>query len=192
MKIAIGTTHTKQSASSSQSSIKSPLSSITKISSHAAEPKNIVAFAEKALGWMLEDKQRELLTGPSRRVILNCTRQWGKSWMAAVALLFHAVHQPESLSIVAGPTLRQSAELLRLRSSKTSPFAWASRPKATASTANHSYSPIAPASSPSPEIHLTAFADFPDFCHLPGSDASWNIRKQSHRPIVQLCATHQH
>ena len=73
----------------------------------------IIQFAEKALGWMLEDKQRELLTGSSKRVILNCTRQWGKSWMASVALLFHAVNQPESLSIVAGPTLRQSAELLK-------------------------------------------------------------------------------
>ena len=27
----------------------------------------------------------------------------GKSWMAAVALLFHAIHQPESLCIVALP-----------------------------------------------------------------------------------------
>ena len=80
----------------------------------------IVSFAEKALGWMLEDKQRELLSGPSKRVILNCTRQWGKSWMAAVALLFHAVHHPESLSIVAGPTLRQSAELLK----KVKDLAW--------------------------------------------------------------------
>ena len=62
---------------------------------------------------MLEDKQRELLIGPSRRVILHCTRQWGKSWMAAVALLFHAVHNPESLGIVAGPTLCQNAELLK-------------------------------------------------------------------------------
>ena len=68
--------------------------------------KSLAEFAEKALGWVLEDKQRELLSGPSKRVILNCTRQWGKSWMAA-ALVFHAVHEPESLSIVAGPTLRQ-------------------------------------------------------------------------------------
>ena len=90
-----------------------PLSSLTSTNVPDANPTSIVDFAEKALGWMLEDKQRELLTGPSRRVILNCTRQWGKSWMAAVALLFHAVHNPESLSIVAGPTLRQSAELLR-------------------------------------------------------------------------------
>ena len=63
--------------------------------------------------WVLEDKQRELLTGPNRRVILNCTRQWGKSWMAAVALLFHSVNHPDSVSLVAGPTLRQSAELLK-------------------------------------------------------------------------------
>ena len=77
-------------------------------------------FAETALGWMLEDKQRELLSGPSKRVILNCTRQWGKSWMAAVALLFHGVHHAESLRIVAGPTLRQSAELLK----KVKDLAW--------------------------------------------------------------------
>lgn len=80
----------------------------------------MAAFAESLLGWKLEEKQRELLTGPHRRVILNCTRQWGKSWMAAVALLFHANHLPESLSIVAGPTLRQSAELLR----KVKELAW--------------------------------------------------------------------
>ena len=73
----------------------------------------LVAFAEKALGWLLEEKQIELLAGTGKRVILNCTRQWGKSWMAAVALLFHALHNPESLSIVAGPTLGQSAELLK-------------------------------------------------------------------------------
>ncbi len=62
---------------------------------------------------MLEDKQREFLTGPSKRVILNCTRQWGKSWMAAMALLFHALHHPDLLSLVARPTLRKSAELLK-------------------------------------------------------------------------------
>ena len=73
----------------------------------------IVEFAERVLGWKLEDKQRELLAGPRRRVILNCTRQWGKSWMAAVTLLHHALGTPRSLSVVAGPTLRQSGELLR-------------------------------------------------------------------------------
>ena len=105
MKLAQGTSYHQP--------LNLPINSLTSMSPLDAEPTSIVDFAEKALGWMLEDKQRELLTGPSRRVILNCTRQWGKSWMAAVALLFHAVHNPESLSIVAGPTLRQSAELLK-------------------------------------------------------------------------------
>ena len=102
MKLAQGTTYHQP--------LNLPINSLTSMSPLDAEPTSIVDFAEKALGWMLEDRQRELLTGPSRRVILNCTRQWGKSWMAAVALLFHAVHNPESLSIVAGPTLRQSAK----------------------------------------------------------------------------------
>ena len=88
--------------------------------SPTGQPSTIVPFAERALGWVLEDKQRELLTGQSKRVILNCTRQWGKSWMAAVALLFHAFNNPQSISIVAGPTLRQSAELLK----KVKDLAW--------------------------------------------------------------------
>ena len=88
--------------------------------SPTGQPSSIIPFAERALGWVLEDKQRELLTGQSKRVILNCTRQWGKSWMAAVALLFHAFNHPQSISIVAGPTLRQSAELLK----KVKDLAW--------------------------------------------------------------------
>ena len=91
-----------------------------RFNTHDAEMNGMVSFAEKALGWILEDKQRELLTGPSKRVILNCTRQWGKSWMAAVALLFHAVQHPQSMSIVAGPTLRQSGELVK----KVKDLAW--------------------------------------------------------------------
>ena len=106
MKIALGENRLAQSASPT-------FTPTNKIYAASVVAANIVGFAEKTLGWMLEDKQRELLTCPSKRVILNCTRQWGKSWMAAVALLFHAVHHPNSLSIVAGPTLRQSAELLK-------------------------------------------------------------------------------
>ncbi len=106
MKIVSGTNRVTQSTSPT-------FSPRNKLGATDVVAANMAAFAEKILGWMLEDKQRELLTGPSKRVILNCTRQWGKSWMAAVALLFHALHHPDSLSIVAGPTLRQSAELLK-------------------------------------------------------------------------------
>lgn len=72
----------------------------------------MLEFAEFALGFPLEEKQRELLQGARRRVILNCTRQWGKSWMAAVAVLFHALQHPGTTIVLAGPGLRQSGELL--------------------------------------------------------------------------------
>ena len=38
---------------------------------NGAQSEDIVAFAERVLGWKLEDKQRELLEGPSRRVIFE-------------------------------------------------------------------------------------------------------------------------
>jgi hypothetical protein len=47
------------------------------------------------------------------RGILNCTRQWGKSTIAAAKAVHQAVSNPESLSVVVSPTARQSAELVR-------------------------------------------------------------------------------
>ena len=45
--------------------------------------------------------------------ILNCTRQWGKSTVTAVKAVHHAFTRPESLVLVVGPSLRQSAEFVR-------------------------------------------------------------------------------
>ena len=53
MKIAHGTSHHQQ--------LNLPVNSLTKMNAPEAEPTSIVAFAEKALGWTLEDKQQELL-----------------------------------------------------------------------------------------------------------------------------------
>jgi hypothetical protein len=72
----------------------------------------LVEFAERVLGWELEAKQRELLDGSLHRVILNCTRQWGKSSLAAVMVLHRALREPGALVLLAGPGLRQSRELL--------------------------------------------------------------------------------
>jgi len=71
----------------------------------------ICVFAERLLGFPLETQQRALLQSAGRRVILNCTRQWGKSWMAAVAVLHHALTRAGAMVVVAGPGLRQSGEL---------------------------------------------------------------------------------
>jgi len=71
-----------------------------------------VAFAEK-LGIVPDQWQRDLLRSSSSgaRVLLNCSRQSGKSTMSAVIALHHALYHPGSLVLCLAPTLRQSQEL---------------------------------------------------------------------------------
>jgi hypothetical protein len=69
-------------------------------------------FAEGSLGFTPDAPQRELLLSKAKRGILNCTRQWGKSTVAAVKAVHRAHFYAGSLVIVASPTERQSAEFL--------------------------------------------------------------------------------
>ena len=46
-------------------------------------------------------------------LILNCSRQWGKSTVTAVKAVHQAVSRADSLTLVASPTERQSAEFVR-------------------------------------------------------------------------------
>jgi hypothetical protein len=69
-----------------------------------------VAFAE-ALGLDPDPWQRDLLRSSSERVILNCSRQSGKSTMTAVITLHRALYHPGSLMLCLAPALRQSQEL---------------------------------------------------------------------------------
>lgn len=55
--------------------------------------------------------QRELLDCTSKRIIINCSRQSGKSTMAAVLALHRALYHPSSLVLCLAPALRQSQEL---------------------------------------------------------------------------------
>jgi Terminase large subunit, T4likevirus-type, N-terminal len=57
-------------------------------------------------GW-----QEELLRSTSDRVLLNCSRQSGKSTMTAVIALHRALYHPGSLILCLAPALRQSQEL---------------------------------------------------------------------------------
>ncbi len=65
------------------------------------------------LGFTPDARQMELLTRPFRRLVLNCTRQWGKSTITAAKAVGRAHEKPESLTLVMSPTARQSAEFLR-------------------------------------------------------------------------------
>jgi Terminase large subunit, T4likevirus-type, N-terminal len=69
-----------------------------------------VAFA-KELGIHPDGWQEDLLRSHSERILLNCSRQSGKSTMSAVIALHRALYHPRSLILCLAPALRQSQEL---------------------------------------------------------------------------------
>ena len=68
-----------------------------------------VAFA-RTLGIQPDPWQRDLLNSAADRVILNCSRQSGKSLMSAVIALHRAVYDEGSLTLVLAPSERQAKE----------------------------------------------------------------------------------
>lgn len=71
-----------------------------------------VAFS-LATGINPDETQARLLRTKSRRVLLNCTRQWGKSTTASRKALHGALFEPPGLTLLLSPSLRQSGELFR-------------------------------------------------------------------------------
>lgn len=76
---------------------------------HRADP---VAFA-KSVGLTPDPWQERLLCSGSSRHLLNCSRQSGKSTIAALKALHRALFWPASLVLVVSPSQRQSGELFR-------------------------------------------------------------------------------
>src|SRR5713226_7899335 len=77
---------------------------------HALDP---VQFARDRLRFDPDPTQAHLLASQSKQVILNCTRQWGKTTLTAAQAVFTAWYEPESLILVMSPTARQSSGLVR-------------------------------------------------------------------------------
>jgi hypothetical protein len=67
----------------------------------------------RACGIEPDEKQAEFLRSTAPRALLCCTRQWGKSFCAALAALHVAVYQAPALIVVVSPSLQQSTELYR-------------------------------------------------------------------------------
>ena len=67
-----------------------------------------VEFARTRLGFEPDEQQAEVLRSEAKRGILNCTRQWGKSTVAAAKAVHRAYTRPGSLVLVASPSERQS------------------------------------------------------------------------------------
>jgi hypothetical protein len=55
--------------------------------------------------------QEDLLRSSSNRVLLNCSRQSGKSTISSIIALHRALYHPSSLILCLAPALRQSQEL---------------------------------------------------------------------------------
>ncbi len=72
------------------------------------------AFAEDLLGLTLHPYQAKILRDSSKRVLVCGGRQVGKSLMAAVKSLHHALTHRDSTTLIIAPTHRQSRNLLSM------------------------------------------------------------------------------
>ena len=72
-----------------------------------------VYFAIHGLGFHPDSLQVKVLRWTTQRLLLNCTRQFGKSTIASILALHRALYYPNSLILLVSPSLRQSEELYR-------------------------------------------------------------------------------
>ena len=70
-----------------------------------------VIWVKERLGFSLDPWQTEVLRSNSKRILLNCSRQSGKSTVTAIMALHTGLYRPGSLILCLSPTLRQSGEL---------------------------------------------------------------------------------
>ncbi|HTA45451.1 MAG TPA: terminase family protein [Bryobacteraceae bacterium] len=70
-------------------------------------------FVRQQLQFEPDERQAEVLSSTAKRGILNCTRQWGKSTVAAAKAVHRLYTSAGCLVLVASPSARQSAELVR-------------------------------------------------------------------------------
>ena len=57
--------------------------------------------------------QRDLLYAEDRQILINCSRQVGKSTTVSAKVVHQSILKPGSLSLLLAPSLRQSTELFR-------------------------------------------------------------------------------
>ena len=72
-----------------------------------------VLFAKEGLRFTPDPWQEKALRWSGKRLLLNCSRQSGKSTTAAILALHRAIFYPSSLVLLVSPSLRQSSELFR-------------------------------------------------------------------------------
>jgi hypothetical protein len=70
-------------------------------------------WVRRRLGFEPDATQTRVLTTRRKRGVLNCTRQWGKSTIAAAKAVHQAFTEAQSLTLVVSPSGRQSGEFVR-------------------------------------------------------------------------------
>ena len=76
---------------------------------YASDP---VTWGEEVLGFHPDPWQADLLRSRSRKIILNCSRQSGKSTVCAALGLHESIYRRPSFGLVIAPTQDQSSELM--------------------------------------------------------------------------------
>jgi hypothetical protein len=71
------------------------------------------AWVREKLGFHPDEGQARVLSTASKRGLLNCTRQWGKSTITAAKAVHQACTEAGSLTLVVSPGARQSGEFVR-------------------------------------------------------------------------------
>ena len=61
-----------------------------------AEPRDAVEWGREQLGFEPDREQALVLGSASKRGLLNCTRQWGKSTIAAAKAVYQACTEAET------------------------------------------------------------------------------------------------
>ncbi len=77
------------------------------------EAEDPVEFGRRRLGFEPDARQAEVLRCGANQVLLNCSRQWGKSTVTALMAVHRTWFHPKSLVLVTGPCERQAAEFVR-------------------------------------------------------------------------------
>ena len=70
-------------------------------------------FAKELLGFKPDPWQEQLLESTNSQILLNCSRQSGKSTTTATKALHKGLFFDNSLTLLISPSLRQSAELFK-------------------------------------------------------------------------------
>jgi len=70
-------------------------------------------MARDVFGLEPDVRQKEVLEASSRRFILNCSRQWGKSTLGSLKAAHRVLFHSNALVVLVSPTLRQTSEMFR-------------------------------------------------------------------------------